>query len=1084
MVEAPGAVPPRELVIASAGSGKTYRLSQRIIELLDGGAAPEEILASTFTRKAAGEILDRVLLRLAEGALDPEKAAEVGIEPARCAELLRRLVSRLHAVNVGTLDSFFQRVSRAFSLELGLPAGWILSQGPMESRLRSEAVSRMLDEADQGAAVEMVRLLQGGRARRGVHEMLLDQVADLHGLFMELDPGADDPWGFPADDREWGPPVEREERGRVAAAIVGAPIPTRADGGPNANWVRGREQAAAYVREGAFEDFLGKGLGAAALSGEYTYYRAPMPEALAAAVDRGVGLARRVLGPRLQNRAQALGRLLPRYDRWIHRLRKEAGLYEFSDVTRVLAESVAGGRGEELYYRLDARIRHVLLDEFQDTSMAQWWAIRPLVEEVLSGYRDERGVVIVADPKQSIYGWRGGEPRILEAIEEHFELPRASLYESWRSGPDVLDLVNRVFQAVPDSGLLEEGDRTTVRRWMKSFHRHVPAPPREGAPGRVEIAVGPAEEGRSSLRPRLLAHAARKVAGLHRDCPRATIGVLTRTNRAVARLMGELRRLGVDASEEGGVPVADSSAVLSVLALVRMADHPGDSAARYQVAHTPVRALVRDFDWRKADSAARVASGLRRRLAREGYGPVVAGWVRKLEARAGPRDRRRLRQLAELAFRWDEESTLRPGDFVRWVEEERVEDPAASPVRVMTVHQAKGLQFDIVVLPALDSSLTGRGGERVYPFRPTPDAPVSRVYPGMRKELIRLFPSVEPAVAQVREARLRDGLSGLYVALTRARFALHLVVKPDGSSGPSTSLSGARLVREALGIEGRIEEGQILFQEGLPRWWAEDGAPAHLRKGVERKAELEEGPEGVGPGVEALPSGGPLLARRGAGGRRRLLARRSPSELEGGGTIRIERILRDRGGRAREEGTLVHEWLREVEWIEDGLPSLERCQALARQVAPGIEDLEAHRARLQEWLAVPQIREALSRASYPEGARVETERPFLVRDGDTLLQGVVDRLVIVPGEDGAPSRAWILDYKTDRIDGALEARVEIYRPQLEAYARAVAGEEGLPDERVRAALVFLRPGKVAWLGTDRDPPGGGGPGAPGPAHSR
>ena len=69
---------PRELVLASAGSGKTYRLSSRIIGLLAVGAPPGSILASTFTRKAAGEILERVLVRLAEGASDPEKARELG----------------------------------------------------------------------------------------------------------------------------------------------------------------------------------------------------------------------------------------------------------------------------------------------------------------------------------------------------------------------------------------------------------------------------------------------------------------------------------------------------------------------------------------------------------------------------------------------------------------------------------------------------------------------------------------------------------------------------------------------------------------------------------------------------------------------------------------------------------------------------------------------------------------------------------------------------------------------------------------------------------------------------------------------
>ena len=134
-----GHVLGREVVLASAGSGKTYRLSSRLIGLLAIGVAPEEILASTFTRKAAGEIMDRVLLRLAEGASDPVSAQELaesmpaGVPPEHltqegCSDLLSKTVGELHRLQVVTLDAFFFRVARAFALELGLPQSWKLAQ--------------------------------------------------------------------------------------------------------------------------------------------------------------------------------------------------------------------------------------------------------------------------------------------------------------------------------------------------------------------------------------------------------------------------------------------------------------------------------------------------------------------------------------------------------------------------------------------------------------------------------------------------------------------------------------------------------------------------------------------------------------------------------------------------------------------------------------------------------------------------------------------------------------------------------------------------------------------------------------------
>jgi len=189
--------PPRELVVASAGAGKTYRLSTRIIELLAAGAPPEEIFASTFTRKAAGEILERVLLRLAEGGQAPVGMKDPELSQEACIRLLELLLPRLHAVNVGTLDSFFQRMARAFSLELGFPPAWTLSDGPTEARLQGDAVTRLLGSTDTGGVLELLRLLQAGEARRGVHDALVDEVGQLHDTFQELDPNVPDPWGFP-----------------------------------------------------------------------------------------------------------------------------------------------------------------------------------------------------------------------------------------------------------------------------------------------------------------------------------------------------------------------------------------------------------------------------------------------------------------------------------------------------------------------------------------------------------------------------------------------------------------------------------------------------------------------------------------------------------------------------------------------------------------------------------------------------------------------------------------------------------------------------------------------------------------------
>jgi ATP-dependent exoDNAse (exonuclease V) beta subunit len=191
---------PRELVLASAGSGKTYHLSSRILGLLAMGVPPGEVLATTFTRKAAGEILERVLVRLAEGASDPAKAGELGrdahpclTQPEECQRLLGRLLTNLHHMNVGTLDAFFVRVARSFFLELGLPPRWTIADEPTQDQIRTEAVLATLAEADRAQLVELLRMLNRDAADRQVHAALLEKVDSLLAIRRQLDPKAADP---------------------------------------------------------------------------------------------------------------------------------------------------------------------------------------------------------------------------------------------------------------------------------------------------------------------------------------------------------------------------------------------------------------------------------------------------------------------------------------------------------------------------------------------------------------------------------------------------------------------------------------------------------------------------------------------------------------------------------------------------------------------------------------------------------------------------------------------------------------------------------------------------------------------------
>nr|MDQ3387886.1 PD-(D/E)XK nuclease family protein [Gemmatimonadota bacterium] len=521
--------------------------------------------------------------------------------------------------------------------------------------------------------------------------------------------------------------------------------------------------------------------------------------------------------------------------------------------------------------------------------------------------------------------------------------------------------------------------------------------------------------------------------------------------------------LGVPASGEGGNPLTDSGAVVSLLAVLHLADHPGDRILRYHVARTPFGEVLGFTDPADGPGARRLAHRLRRRLMQEGYGRTVAALARQVEGFCDARELRRLAQLGEMAFRYDEAATLRPGDFVRLVEAERVEDPTEAQVRVMTVHKSKGLEFDIVVLPELDAPLI-KGRTKALAYRPAPTEPITRVFPYISPQIRALFPDVpelEAAAAQARGAEVRDALSGLYVGMTRARHALHLLIKPDGPKGPGKASTSARIVRNALDALGPAADGDLLFAAGDPRWF--DALPPRRKA-----AETPSGTTDAVLGDTVTTASGGEVRLRPVSRRARALPRVVPSQMAGGARVEPRTLLRLESG-AAERGTLIHAWAEQIGWIEDGLPSDEEMLALARRKAPALPEKQVRGliGLFRGWVQTPEIWRVLSRAAYPAGAELEREAPFVYRQDDLLVEGVVDRLVLLREEERVVG-ARILDFKSDASNApglsAVGSLVAHYQPQMAAYRQAIAQGWRLAPESVTGSFVFLAAGVVAEAG--------------------
>jgi len=1042
-----------QAVMASAGSGKTYVLTSRLIALLAAGVRPESVLAVTFTRKAAGEILERTLTRLVEASAGEKSRAELasaverespgaGLTRERCAALAARTAGRLKRLGVGTIDSFMMRVALALGPELGLASGWSIVDGAARARLEGDALRRALEDADAAEIAALIDLVRGAGRMARVGEVLRDTVDGALGAWTRSAPGA---W------EAVGPRAEPLDGAALAKAIAGlekAPAPPTGKGKESGHWRRAMGKLAELAREGDWESIVEGGVGVTVLRGGR--YHGIEPSGPGVEPIRSIGEhARAVVLGRLRARNLAVRELMGRVDRRRRALKRERGAYGFDDISGLVAGVAGGEPPADLYYRLDGRIDHVLLDEFQDTSVEQFRVLEPMLDELISYGGAGRSVLCVGDVKQSLFGWRDAEPDLLPAVRERWPgaVESRTLSTNWRSSAVVLDAVNRVFMGLGENGALsgEPALVAAVERFSRGFEPHEAG---LDLPGAVRVVAAPGKKNEESegLASEIADVVVGRVRAVAEECRHAGVGVLTRRNRTVVDLVHRLRRAGIDASQEGGGGVSDSPAVAAALSLLRLADRPDHSAAAYHVATSPLGPLL---GLAAGTTVARnAAAEVRRRLGDEGYARYLSWLLARVADRIDAFDAARFEALIGLARRFDGSAAgheaVRPGLFVEMVESTSVERPAPARVRVMTVHKAKGLEFDAVVLAELSASWGVKaGGVVAVRGGPLEAVAVATVLP--RKGQLWLHPDLERAAEWGLGRIAYEELCGLYVGMTRARRLLEMVVPmtTENKDG-GLALTAGNVLREGLGIAPEGEPG------GVVKEWKRGSA---WHAGLAASA---ADPEPTEVALRVRPSGEDLPWRR---------KRRSPSGLKGGGVVSMDEVLGPERPAAR-RGTLLHAWFELVEWLDDGEPSDADLEAVARSLgfAGWRDHVAAYRAALRGGVGDRLRRGWYSgRMGGAERLSVVRERAFACAvDGaggeGALLSGRFDRVVIGWG-GGRPAWAEVMDFKSDAGASASELAAG-YAEQMGAYRSAAGSLWGLGPGSVRATLLFTALGEA------------------------
>ncbi|MBX9578025.1 MAG: UvrD-helicase domain-containing protein [Chthoniobacterales bacterium] len=996
-----------QLQRASAGSGKTEQLARRYLQIFfkpeHANLDPASVLATTFTREAAGEILARVF-RLLARACEEESLGKILVEgtdlpiPTQetCALLLRRLVDQVDRLSIGTIDALFAQQARMLALDLGMASPWEIADSLTSEELAREALIRLL-KTDPNIREAWSLLHHGTRT--------LSFVEKGTGLF-ERNRWVARAHPFHEELLQPAPPQFFAATENVKAFLKTFEAPLNKTGKPDGRWVKALQKMNEFFAQplllkdllegGALmRNCLAQGVSPAycnissGCSSNVTigrtdpspaFYGIPIP-------DSFINFFLPFLEASIQERKRlealreaAFWQMIQKYESLRKEISFRAGRYTFSEVEEAVQVDQHHLSLEEIALRMDNRTEHLLLDEYQDTSQRQHDFLSPLVGNVLAKGGD---VFVVGDVKQGIYGWRGGKRHLLSLLEqEHhiFKKEMPPLNQSYRSSRAVLEGVNEVFGALKNESavMAMEGGAAFEKaavRWSADFQPHIGASSVADLRGRVRLhAVAENENEPEEPMRGIIEKAVMLVEEHLEEDPLREVAILVRRTKLIPPLLQRLREREIVASGEGGNPLTDTLAVELLLSLLIWIDHPGHTAAYEHVFHSPLRDLV---DQKNA------ALSLRQQLLNAGYAPTLRSWAALpgFQAACSPYERGRLEQLMALAESFDAAGGGRPSSLMKRVRNERVESPLPANVRVLTFHAAKGLEFESVILMDLDVDITA-GGEQGLRLQQDEEG---YFFIQGSQETMALQGRSE-LLAALQEEQWAEMLSLLYVGMTRAASYLDLLLfeKPTRKKTMAQWLRASGLqVHEAAGSSLRS------LKKKLPA----------------KKMQMPLHRPSIKPHQK--------------------LSQRHPSEEQDGGVVSLGQLLQGRA--AREKGTAMHAELAEIEWEVSG-SLLSRGEVFQKQF---------FLKRWKKW-EVTQL-------------ELWRERRFVVVKEKELINGIFDRVVIGKNEAGIPMVAEVIDFKTGAPSSEQE---KLYEPQLKAYRGAL--QQMLPTlEEITTRLVWV-----------------------------
>ncbi|GAA6973336.1 RecB-like helicase [Helicobacter pylori] len=722
---------------ASAGSGKTFALSVRFLALLFKGANPSEILTLTFTKKATAEMKERILdyLKILQKEnLEDEKEKEKSqnilkeleekyrLNPSFVQNSAQKIYQRfLNAeIRISTIDAFFQSILRKFCWFVGLSANFEVNEDTKahQQQLNEIFLSALNNEQLEELSVFIAQCLSHDSY---TSDSILERLRFLKNKLYLFDPNKKDP-------------VFNEEGFLEKLRSLNQQIQ---------NIETASNEAKKAIKCDDFRGFLNSSLTWLEKKSEYRYFKKfkdeiPTLESECEEIEND-------LKRYYEAKESALFKKFPKFIQLYDRATSKIQALDFDaikDKVHALLNGYEEMPAEFFYFRLDSKIAHILIDEFQDTSLNDYKILAPFIDEIKAGIGQakwHRSVFFVGDVKQSIYGFRGSFSSLFESVSKDFY--HDNLPFNHRSSPLIINYVNTIFkkayQNSPTAYLEQKYPKASSNNHARD--------------GYVKVSLVADE--RELLLKQILQEAKNLLE--HRIDPK-DITLLCARNKDALEIKNYLQK-NLSAIR----PSTESSAKLSQFVESKIIKN----ALEYALAEEPYKPFYKH-------SVLKLAGYLHDdAIALAGFNPKkesVAGFVWKMMEWFELYTE--CAQIClELAVGCEDAN-----EFLKKLEAKEIASFKAEGAQIMTIHKSKGMQFPyVIVCERLGKPKTNNSNQFLEEYSGTE---LLRLYYRMKNREV-VDKDYARALDKEEAAKDHEETNVYYVAFTRAELGLIVVAK-------------------------------------------------------------------------------------------------------------------------------------------------------------------------------------------------------------------------------------------------------------------------------------------------------------------